>query len=174
MINQVANMKKLKFHQTLLDNLCLLSMMVPMMWEGVYVSICKIGQNSLREELAYRLGHLIKFALQCSLMVPDIEFRNFLHLGRVVPFAVDMRLDVEFLVKMLNTEMMKLDMNRRDGKTWKNSIHQFLAVATDKDGYFVLVGGRHLMAQSPTLLVTCDSNAPDLFEKKLHLGCSNS
>ena len=116
------------------------------------------------------------FALQCSLMVPDIEFRNFLHLGRVVPFAVDMRLDVEFLVKMLNTEMMKLDMNRRDGKTWKNSIHQFLAVATDKDGYFVLVGGRHPMAQSPTLLVICDSNAPDLFEKnkKLHLGCSNS
>ena len=51
------------------------------------------------------------FALQCSLMVPDIEFRNFLHLGRVVPFAVDMRLDVEFLVKMLNTEMTKLDMN---------------------------------------------------------------
>jgi len=79
----------------------------------------ELDESSSKEDLAFRLGNLILFALNCSLTVPNIWFSHYLQLG-VVPFVVDMRRGVEDVMEDLECDMKVLDMNRKDGKSWKN------------------------------------------------------
>ena len=79
----------------------------------------ELDKSSSKEDLAFRLGNLILFALNCSLKVPNIWFSHYLQLG-VVPFVVDMRRGVEDVMEDLECDMKVLDMNRKDGKSWRN------------------------------------------------------
>ena len=86
----------------------------------------------------------VMFALSCSLMVQDIEFRDGLDLV-IVPFIVDMDNGIENNVKTLDKKMNRLVKHRKRSKEWKNSSVQFLAFLRRADGYCVLLGGYHPM-----------------------------